>query len=61
MVAGYLPFEEESIPKLYQKIRENKYSLPVFLSQSVKDLIFRMLQADPLNRISIQEIKRHKW
>jgi serine/threonine protein kinase len=61
MVAGYLPFEEESIPKLYQKIRENKYSLPVFLSQSVKDLIYRMLQADPLNRISIQEIKRHKW
>ena len=61
MVTGYLPFEEESIPKLYEKIRENKYSIPLVLSHTLRDLIFRMLQADPLNRISISEIVRHKW
>lgn len=70
MLTGSLPFDELSIPKLYQKIRgtivilvilENKYTCPPYLTGAAKDLIFRMLQADPLNRISIPEIKMHKW
>jgi 5'-AMP-activated protein kinase catalytic alpha subunit len=56
-----LPFDEEHIPKLYQKIRECKYSLPSLLSDPAKDLISRMLQGDPMNRITISEIKQHKW
>lgn len=56
-----LPFDEEHIPKLYQKIRECKYTLPQVLSDTAKDLIFRMLQGDPMNRITISEIKQHKW
>jgi 5'-AMP-activated protein kinase catalytic alpha subunit len=35
--------------------------MPPFLSEPVKDLIFRMLQGDPMNRITISEIKQHKW
>jgi 5'-AMP-activated protein kinase catalytic alpha subunit len=46
---------------LYQKIRECNYSLPPILTDPAKDLIFRMLQADPMNRITITEIKQHKW
>lgn len=60
-MTGTLPFDEEHIPKLYQKIRECKYSLPPILSDPAKDLIFRMLQGDPMNRITIPEIKQHKW
>lgn len=61
LLTGSLPFDEEHIPKLYQKIRECKYSLPPILSEPAKDLIFRMLQGDPMNRITIPEIKQHKW
>ena len=61
LLTGTLPFDEEQIPKLYQKIRECKYVLPQKLSDSAKDLIFRMLQKDPMNRITIPEIKQHKW
>ena len=56
-----LPFYEENIPKLYKKIKECKYSLPPIISEPAKDLIFRMLQGDPMNRITITEIKQHKW
>ena len=35
--------------------------MPPFLTEPVKDLIFRMLQGDPMNRITISEIKQHKW
>ena len=61
LLTGSLPFNEKQTAKLYNKIRECKYVLPENLSDSAKDLIFRMLQKDPLNRISISEIKQHKW
>ena len=61
LLTGTLPFDGEDTHKLYQKIVECKYILPNSLSDSAKDLIFRMLQKDPMNRITIPEIKQHEW
>ena len=61
LLTGTLPFDEEQIPKLFQKIRECKYSMPPIILDPAKDLIFRMLQPDPMYRITISEIKRHAW
>ena len=61
LLTGSLPFNEKQTAKLYQKIRECRYIIPENISDKAKDLIFRMLQKDPLNRISISEIKQHKW
>ncbi len=35
--------------------------MPLKLSESAKDLIKRMLQSDPMDRITITEIKNHTW
>ena len=61
LLTGSLPFNEKQTAKLYQKIRECRYIIPENVSDKAKDLIYRMLQKDPLNRISISEIKQHKW
>ena len=61
LLTGTLPFNEKQTNKLYQKIRECKYILPENISDPAKDLIFRMLQKNPLDRITIPEIKQHKW
>ena len=61
LLTGTLPFNEKQTNKLYQKIRECKYVLPENITDSAKDLIFRMLQKNPLDRITIPEIKQHKW
>ena len=61
LLTGTLPFNEKQTGKLYQKIRECKYILPENISDSAKDLIIRMLQKNPLDRITIPEIKQHKW
>jgi serine/threonine protein kinase len=61
LLVGSLPFDEEHIPKLYEKIRAVKYAMPPTLNDSAKDLLFRILQGDPLNRITIPEIKKHAW
>ena len=35
--------------------------MPNYISADVKDLINRMLQPNPIKRITMQEIKHHSW
>lgn len=35
--------------------------MPINISPEVKDLINRMLQPNPLKRITMKEIKEHQW
>jgi 5'-AMP-activated protein kinase catalytic alpha subunit len=43
LLCGTLPFDDESIPNLFKKIKSGMYSLPSHLSQLSRDLILRML------------------
>lgn len=61
LLCGSLPFDDESIPNLFKKIKSGMYSLPTHLSQLAKNLIPRMLEVDPMKRISIAEIRLHPW
>lgn len=61
LLCGTLPFDDESIPYLFRKIKGGIYILPSYLSDSSKDLISKMLVTDPLKRINISEIRRHPW
>ena len=61
LLCGTLPFDDESIPNLFKKIKSGMYSLPSHLSQSSRDLILRMLVVDPMKRITIPEVRQHAW
>lgn len=61
LLCGTLPFDDESIPYLFKKIKGGIYILPSYLSDLSKDLIAKMLVTDPLKRISIDEIRMHPW
>jgi 5'-AMP-activated protein kinase catalytic alpha subunit len=61
LLCGSLPFDDESIPNLFKKIKSGMYSLPSHLSSLSRDLIPRMLVVDPLKRITIPEIRQHPW
>lgn len=61
LLCGTLPFDDESIPNLFKKIKAGMYSLPSHLSQLSRDLILRMLVVDPMKRITIQEVRSHAW
>ena len=56
-----LPFDDNNQSMLYHKIREGRFSIPSYLSFEVQDLLRRMIQINPLERITIQEIKVHPW
>jgi serine/threonine protein kinase len=61
LLCGSLPFDDESIPNLFKKIKSGMYSLPTHLSQLARNLIPRMLEVDPMKRITIAEIRVHPW
>jgi serine/threonine protein kinase len=61
LLCGSLPFDDESIPNLFKKIKSGMYSLPMHLSQLARNLIPRMLEVDPMKRITIPEIRLHPW
>lgn len=62
MLTGALPFDDDDKMAVVQKISQGDYiKPPKQLSHEALDLISKMLRVNPLERISIPEIKRHPW
>ncbi|KAG7609963.1 Protein kinase-like domain superfamily [Arabidopsis suecica] len=61
LLAGYLPFEDSSLTTLYKKISSADFSCPPWLSSGVKNLIVRILDPNPMTRITIPEILEDVW
>ncbi|WPK24617.1 hypothetical protein PUMCH_001896 [Australozyma saopauloensis] len=59
LLTGHLPFDDENIRKLLLKVQNGKFIMPKDLSAEAKDLILRMLQVKPQDRISIEQILVH--
>ncbi|XVF87116.1 hypothetical protein PTKIN_Ptkin18bG0093700 [Pterospermum kingtungense] len=61
LMAGYLPFEESNLMALYKKIFKADFNPPPWFSSSAKKLIKRILDPNPLTRITIAEIIENDW
>ncbi|KAJ6331922.1 hypothetical protein OIU76_010325 [Salix suchowensis] len=61
LMAGYLPFEESNLMALYKKIFKAEFTCPPWFSTSAKKLIKRILDPNPLTRITISELIENDW
>ncbi|KAA8516218.1 hypothetical protein F0562_019397 [Nyssa sinensis] len=61
LMAGYLPFDEPNLMALYRKIHKADFACPSWFSSSAKKLIKRILDPNPLTRITISEILENDW
>jgi carbon catabolite-derepressing protein kinase len=61
MLCGRLPFDDEYIPKLFQKINGGIYHLPSHLSEDARALLKSMLVVDPVKRITTAGIRQSAW
>ncbi|KAA0701958.1 Serine/threonine-protein kinase SIK2 [Triplophysa tibetana] len=61
LVCGALPFDGPSLPVLRQRVLEGRFRIPYFMTEDCEHLIRRMLVLDPSKRLSIVQIKDHKW
>ena len=61
MVCGYLPFDGDTNKILFKNIMKCQPEIPDFLNDDTQDLIIRILTSEPDKRITIDEIKKHKF
>ncbi|XP_015271071.1 PREDICTED: serine/threonine-protein kinase SIK2 [Gekko japonicus] len=61
LVCGALPFDGPTLPILRQRVLEGRFRIPYFMSEECEHLIRRMLVLDPSKRLTITQIKEHKW
>lgn len=64
LTTGKLPFTGETIHQIFETIRSSAshhLNLPDFIDKNLKELIFNMLNRDPLKRWSIKQIRDSEW
>ena len=61
LLVGRLPFDDEYIPALFKKIAQGNYMVPNYLSSGAVRLIRKMLQVNPVNRITVPDIRQDPW
>ncbi|XP_051529817.1 serine/threonine-protein kinase SIK2-like [Myxocyprinus asiaticus] len=61
LVCGALPFDGPSLPILRQRVLEGRFRIPYFMSEDCEHLIRKMLVLDPARRLSLCQIKDHRW
>ncbi|KAL8201795.1 hypothetical protein R6Q57_010942 [Mikania cordata] len=61
LLAGFLPFDDSSITNLYIKIMTADFTCPPWFSFSAMKLINRILDPNPMTRITISELKNNEW
>ncbi|PIA30173.1 hypothetical protein AQUCO_05700105v1 [Aquilegia coerulea] len=61
LMAGYLPFEDSNLMALYKKIFKADFTCPPWFSTSAKKLVKRILDPNPVTRITIAEVIENEW
>ncbi|KAJ3354049.1 Serine/threonine-protein kinase brsk1 [Kappamyces sp. JEL0680] len=61
LLTGNLPFDDENIRKLLNKVKQGVYHIPDHVSIPPRDLLTRMLTVDPAKRPSLRDVMSHPW
>jgi len=63
MLYGRVPFEDRQMHKLYEKIKmaDLHWHESIYISNSAKELIKRMLTVDQRKRATLAEVMNHPW
>lgn len=61
ILTGYLPFDDRNLVVLYQKIFKGEVQIPKWLSPGAQNIIRRILDPNPVTRITMKEIKADEW
>ncbi|XP_060216650.1 CBL-interacting serine/threonine-protein kinase 11-like isoform X1 [Lycium barbarum] len=59
--AGYLPFNDPNLMVMYKKIYKGEFRCPKWMSSDLKRYLSRLLDNNPLTRITINDIIDDPW
>ncbi|XP_069802474.1 serine/threonine-protein kinase SIK2-like [Dendropsophus ebraccatus] len=61
LLCGSFPFDGPNLPTLRQRVLDGRFRIPYYMSQDCESLLRRMLVVDPGKRLSIAQIRQHRW
>ncbi|KXJ87662.1 kinase-like domain-containing protein [Microdochium bolleyi] len=61
LLVGRLPFDDDHIPSLFAKIQRGVFTVPQWIPADAAALIRKMLQTNPVQRATIDEIRLDPW
>ncbi|XP_024922263.1 CBL-interacting serine/threonine-protein kinase 1 isoform X2 [Ziziphus jujuba] len=61
ILTGYLPFDDRNLAVLYQKILKGDTQMPKWLSPGAQNILKRILDPNPVTRITMAGIKSDEW
>ena len=61
LLAGFLPFYDESTKVLYNMIRYNDVKFPRKFPPEARDLVLCLLHKEPEKRYTLPDVKKHPW
>ena len=61
MLYGTVPFKANNMRDLHKLIMKGNYTMKEDASREARDLLRKMLECDPIRRITIPEILAHEW
>ncbi|KAF7353684.1 Non-specific serine/threonine protein kinase [Mycena venus] len=61
LVCGKVPFNDERLDLLHEKVRRGTVQYPSHLSTECRCLLSRMLTTDPTSRVSLSDVLSHPW
>ncbi|XP_049272129.1 serine/threonine-protein kinase SIK2 isoform X3 [Rhipicephalus sanguineus] len=61
LVCGALPFDGSSLQVLRSRVLSGRFRIPFFMSTECEHLIRKMLVLDPSRRMTVEQVKRHRW
>lgn len=61
LLAGFLPFDEYNTMELYKKIEEADFTFPSWFPEGAKNLVMRILVANPKARMTMSEVIEDNW
>ncbi|KAL9548898.1 hypothetical protein MBANPS3_005463 [Mucor bainieri] len=61
LVCGKVPFDDQNMPALHEKIKRGVVDYPSHLSTDCKSVLSRMLVTNPAHRATVSEVMVHPW
>lgn len=61
LLVGALPFDDENLRNLLEKVKRGHFSIPVFIPTDVQDMIRGMINVDPAKRLTMEDVKKHSF
>lgn len=61
MVTGKFPFNSKTEKRVFDKVKKGHFEIPSYISSSCQDLIIKLLQPLPEERLTAIQILNHSW